>query len=475
MYFVHRFVLLTTIGAICLLGAFPALAQKVFDAKTALLDNGLQIVVVENHRAPVATHMIWYKAGAIDELPQKSGIAHFLEHLMFKGHEYPELGSYAPGEFSRIVRSIGGEDNAFTGQDYTAYHQSVAVEHLEQMMRIEAARMRGLNVAPEEIASENKVICEERRQRIDNNPAAQLSEKMNAALFQNHPYGVPVIGWMEEMEKLGWEDAKAFYDKFYTPDNAILIVSGDVTLEKVVDMAKRTYGRLPRSAKSPSRTEKQIAKNAKKPENMLNDSQVITMRHKNIREAAFLRRYRVPGYRQNSEISLALEVLEEIMGAPSTGRLYKSIVVEQKLATNIGLYYLPGRWGDSIIGISATPASIDRIDELKAAIDKELQKIATEGPDESEVKSAVTRLIDSAVYARDSLSAPAMIIGSAMIVGIDLDDIENWPKMIGKVSAQDIKRAAQIYLNPNKPGQNAAVEGILLPENDNKNKAGEEK
>ena len=209
--------ILILVTGIFLFAFSPAYAQKVFDAKTAMLDNGLQIIVVENHRIPVATQMIWYKIGAADELPGKSGIVHFLEHLMFKGHEYPGLGIYDPGEFSRIVRSIGGKDNAFTGQDYTAYHQSVATKHLEKMMRIEAARMRGLNVPEKDVISENKVIQEERRQRTDNNPRAQLAEKMNAALFPVHPYGIPVIGWMEEMKTLSWEDAKHFFPDIKLP------------------------------------------------------------------------------------------------------------------------------------------------------------------------------------------------------------------------------------------------------------------
>jgi zinc protease len=442
----------------------PAYAQKIFNAKSATLDNGLQIVVVENHRVPVATQMLWYKVGAADELPGKSGIVHFLEHLMFKGHEYQGLGTYAPGEFSRIVRSIGGEDNAFTGQDYTAYHQSVAVEHLEEMMRIEAARIRGLNVPTEEVVSENKVIQEERRQRTDNNPSAQLAEKMNKALFPVHPYGIPVIGWMDEIQTLNWDDAKHFYDLFYTPNNAILVVSGDVTLPQVVDMAKRTYGLLPASKNTPSR----IRKHTKK---ALPPHEPIIMKHENVREPMFKRIYRVPSLRQNIFMAIntspALEVLEEIMGAPSTGRLYKSLVVEQKLAANIGLYYSSNSWDDGTLGISATPSSVDGVDALRTGIDKELRKMAENGPTPEEVTDAIKRLIDSSIFARDSLSAPAMIIGSNMVIGVPLEIIENWPEMISAVTADDIKMAAQIYLNPDKLTNTPPVEGILLPEDNN--------
>jgi len=460
----NSFSLLLLVAGLFVSTITPAYAQKVFNAKSAFLDNGLQIIVVENHRVPVATQMIWYKIGAADELPDKSGIVHFLEHLMFKGHKYPDLGKYAPGEFSRIVRSIGGKDNAFTGQDYTAYHQSVAVEHLEEMMRIEAARMRGLNVPEEEVKSENKVICEERRQRTDNNPSAQLAEKMNAALFPVHPYGIPVIGWMKEMKTLTWEDAKHFYDLFYSPNNAILVVSGDVTLPQVVEMAKRTYGLLPASTTVPSRIRRHTKKS-------FPPHEPIIMKHENVQEPLFRRVYRVPSGRQDLKTSLALEVLEEIMGAPSTGRLYKSLVIEQKLAANIGLYYSSNSWDDGTLGISATPVSADGVNSLRQTIDKELRKMIKDGPLPEEVADAIMRLKNSAVYARDSLSAPAMIIGSNMATGVSLADIENWPEMISAVTADDIKHAAQIYLNPDEPSRTPPIEGILLSED---NKEGEE-
>ncbi len=448
---------LSILSAVFILFAFaPACAEKMFNAKSAALDNGLQIVVVENHRVPVATHMIWYKVGAADELPGKSGIAHFLEHLMFKGHGYLGLGEYAPGEFSRIVRSIGGEDNAFTGQDYTAYYQSVAVEHLEKMMQIEAARMRGISMPEEDVVSENKVIQEERRQRTDNNPSAQLAEKMNAALFPAHPYGIPVIGWMEEIENHKRGDAKHFYDLFYNPDNAILVVSGDVTLPQIVEMAKRTYGKIPKGEPLPPRIRKHEEQN-------IPPHDPIIMKHENVREPLFKRIYRVPGYRQDTNTSLALEVLEEIMGAPSTGRLYRALVIEKKLAANIGLYCSLGSWDDGTLGISATPSSVDGVSALRDAIDDELRKMASDGPTEEEVKDAIKRLKNSAIFAQDSLSAPAMIIGSNMVVGIPLDDVENWPEAISTVTAEDIKQAAMVYLNPDRPTSTPYIEGILLP------------
>ncbi len=427
---------------------------KIFNAKTHTLDNGLQIIVVENHRSPVVTHMIWYKVGAADEPQGQSGIAHFLEHLLFKGHEYKGLGSYEPGEFSKIVRKLGGEDNAFTSQDYTAYYQSVAKEHLEKMMTIEAARMRGLNVAEKDIASENKVIQEERRQRTDNNPGSLLLEQLKAALFTNHPYSIPVIGWMHEVKKLNKDQIMEFYDRYYAPNNAVLVISGDVIAQDVFDIAKRTYGILP-SANTPKR------KRTTSPP-FIADT-LITLHHENVKEPVYKRIYRVPSYRQNAGESLALEVLEEIMGGGSTSRLYKSLVIDKKLATNIGFSYQGAAWDDSILGISATPSSIDKIEELEQAISNELKKLIKEGITDEELSDSITRMQADAIYARDSLSGPAMIIGYNVITGSSLDDIENWSEYISHVSKDQIQAVAKKYLNPDMPYNHPPVTGLLLP------------
>ncbi|MFP4097732.1 MAG: M16 family metallopeptidase [Alphaproteobacteria bacterium] len=431
-------------------------AQSVFDAKEAILDNGLRIVVVENSRVPVATQMLWYKVGAADELPGKSGIVHFLEHLMFKGHAYPGLGSYEPGEFSRIVRSVGGEDNAFTSQDYTAYYQSVAVEHLEEMMRIEAARMRGLNVSREDVISENKVIREERRQRTDNNPQAQLTEKMKRTLFPVHPYGIPVIGWMEEIETLTWDDAKYFYDQYYTPSNAILIVSGDVTLPQVIAMAERTYGILPTG-------DSVLVHTRKAAQGSIGPREPIIMEHENVEQPLFRRFYRLPSARQNKRESLALSVLEEILGAPSTGRFYKALVVGHKLAANTSFFYDGSAWDDGTAFFSATPVSADAVVDLRKGVDDVLRNIAEHGPTEEEVNNAIKRLQSRAIYARDSLSGPAMIIGRALVSGQSLDDIETWPEQISRVRGEDVQAVARAYLHPDHLTDTPPVEGILLP------------
>ncbi|PCJ99376.1 MAG: peptidase M16 [Zetaproteobacteria bacterium] len=433
--------------------------DKVFNAKSYMLDNGLQIVVVENHRAPVITHMIWYRAGAADEPRGKSGIAHFLEHLLFKGQKHTQLGNLEPGEFSRIVRSLGGEDNAFTSQDYTAYYQSISKEHLEKVMTMEAGRMRGIDIPLEEFQSEKKVIQEERRQRTDNTPHAQMAEQMTEALFPNHPYGIPVIGWMHEIQALEWTDAKTFYDQYYAPNNAILIVSGDVNAEDVLKIAKRTYGII-------KRADTPIRQRTISPPFISKTS--VTLMHKSIKELQFRRTYRVPSHRQDAHASLTLEVLEDIIGGGATSRLYKSLVIEQKLATNISLSYNSASWNDSTLSISTTPASIEKMDALIDAIDHELRKIVRDGVTDQELTDTISRMQANAIYARDSLSGPAMIIGYNLVTGSTLDDIEYWPQKIETVTQDKIKEIVSTYLNPDRPYKTPYVEGILLPKTTSK-------
>ncbi len=431
------------------LSAYAQQGTKVFNAETFKLDNGLEIVVIPNNRAPIVTHMVWYRVGAADETTGKSGIAHFMEHLMFKGST-----GLAPGEFSKTVRSLGGNDNAFTSQDYTAYYQSIAVEHLEKVMTMEAGRMRGMAPPLEEVESERKVILEERRQRTDNNPQSRFSEQMGAALYVNHPYGTPIIGWFHEMEKLTWEDAKNFYDKWYGPNNAILVVSGAVTRQQVHEMAQRIYGSLQPITLPPRQ------RTISPP---LHGQPKMILHHPAVRQPVVQRSYRVPSYRQNAKDSLALQVLEEIVGGGPTSRFYKSLVVDQKLATTVSLSYRAESWDDSILIVHAAPAPDIHPEKIEQAIESELRKLVKDGITEDELRDAKTSLQDAAIYARDSLSGPAMIFGYGLATGASVDDIEYWPDQIEKVSAQQILSVAQRYLDPDQKFDHPPVTGYLLP------------
>lgn len=431
-----------------------ALAQehtqpKVFNAESHTLENGLEIVVIPNAIAPVVTHMVWYRVGAADETFGHSGLAHFLEHLMFKGSE-----GLPPGEFSKTIKALGGRGNAFTSYDYTAYFQSVAKEHLDTVMKMEAGRMRGLNPPLEEVTSELMVVQEERAQRTDNSPRAKFLETLNAALYINHPYGRPIIGWMDEIKALDWESAKAFYDAHYAPNNAVLIVSGDVTPADVFALAQTHYGAIERRDLTP-RTWPQLPP--------LSGVTKLTLHDEKIRQPSVTRFYIAPSTAQNKEHALALQVLEDIVGGGPTSRLYKSLVIDQKLATDVSLYYNSTSIGFGEIQISAALAPETSPETLESAIDAELEKLITDGVTQLEIYDTVRRLQADAIYARDSVTGPAMIIGRSLITGSTLDDIEYWPQDIERVTPEMVQNVAQLYLNPSNENTRF-VTGYLLSE-----------
>lgn len=432
--------------------------DKTFNAETFTLDNGLQVVVVPNHRAAVVTQMVWYKVGAADEAVGTSGIAHFLEHLMFKGSEVIGDDPLPPGEFSKTVRSIGGQDNAFTSLDYTAYFQSFPVQHLERMMRMEAGRMRGMTLPPEEVRAERDVILEERRQRIDNDPRAQFNEHLMAMLYVNHPYATPVIGWAQEMATLTRDDAVSFYNTWYAPDNAILVLSGDVTVDTVKPLAEKIYGgiQVPENQASARRRVDTISP-------PLPGQVHMTFTDSTIRQPVVRKMIQGPSMTTNKHDALSLEIIADIMGGGPTSRLYKSLVVEQKLASNIGLSYAPYNRHGSTIWIYGVPLPDTKPHDLMDAIDLELQKLADHGVEAGELGDSIQRLQSDAIYARDSLSGPAMIIGRALATGGTLDDIEYWPRDIETITTDDLQKTAQRYLAPNTPDQPRSVTGFLLP------------
>lgn len=434
----------------------PAMAQpapetrnRVFNAETFTLANGMPVVVIPNHRVPVITHMVWYRVGAADEQPGKSGIAHFLEHLMFKGTD-----TMAPGEFSKTIRALGGNDNAFTSQDYTAYFQSISVDHLEKVMTMEASRMRGLNPPESDFLSERQVIIEERRERVENDPRSWLAEQMRYALFPNHPYGVPVIGWHSEMAALTWADAKAVYDTWYAPNNAILIVAGDITAEQLKPLAEKIYGVL-KPETVPERQWRTIPP--------LPGSYRVVVHHPTFRQPMWQRYYRAPSFRQNKQDALALQVLENIMSGGAATRLYKALVVEQKIATNASLGYNADAWEDATISAGAVPADGNTVDDVEKAIEDQFRLLIREGVTESELREAKTRMKDAADYARDSLAGPAMVIGAALASGATLDDVEYWPYDIEQVTAAQVQDVAKRFLNPDNMGQRPHVTGLALP------------
>lgn len=441
----------------------PTGAEKTFHAEYFSLENGLEIVVIPSHRVPVVTHMVWYRVGAADEQPGVSGIAHFLEHLMFKGS-----GDLKPGEFSQVIRALGGNDNAFTSQDYTAYFQSISKDHLETVMRMEAGRMRGLNIARDEVRSERDVILEERRQRVGNNPQAQLGEHLDAALYPNHNYGIPVLGWEHEMAQLDYEDAVTFYNRWYGPNNAILVVSGDVTGTQVYELAQKIYGPLA-SVPVPQRQRTEIPA-------LAGETRIVS-RDKQVQQPMIQKSIRAPSYRQDAKTSLALDVLQEIMGGGSSARLYHSLVADQKIAVSAGMSYRSGTYDDGEVSLYASPVPGQDLETLERALDEELRKLISGGLKDGELQEAIKRLQAAAVFARDSLSGPAMIFGQALATGSGIDDIEYWSAFIAQVTEDDVIAAAKIWLNPDNESKNPPVIGYLLPaeSSDHKDQKAEEK
>jgi zinc protease len=423
----------------------PARAA-VFDPTHFTLANGLEVVVVSDHRAPVVTHMVWYRVGAADEPRGKSGIAHFLEHLMFKGTD-----TLGPGEASRIIAKIGGNENAFTSKDYTAYYQTVAPGALDTVMKIESDRMVNLKLERDHVLSERDVILEERRTRTDNSDAAKFGEQINAAMFLAYPYRIPIIGWEHEIRQLSQEDAIRFYERWYAPNNAILIVAGDVTAETVRAMAEKHYGPIPR---------RDIAKRDRVKEPPQIAPRRLSMRSPQIGQARYSRRYLAPSHAYgDTEDNLALDVLTEILGGGTTSRLYRSLVVEAKVAVSAGSWYGGDSIGPSTFGFHASPAQGKTVEDVEAAIEVEIEKLLAEGVSAKELSSAIKRLTRSAIFARDSVTAPARIIGAALASGASIEDIESWPDRVATVTTEDVAKAARAVLRIER-----SVTSTLLPE-----------
>jgi len=430
-----------------LLLAFSAntASAGVFNPDTFTLNNGMQVVVVKNHRVPVVTHMVWYRVGSADEGPGESGIAHFLEHLMFKGTKKRK-----PGEFSKILARNGGQENAFTSSDYTAYFQTVAADRLEMVMEMEADRMTNLVLSAEAVDTEKKVVLEERRSRTDNNPSGILAEQVNAALYLNYPYRRPVIGWAHEIEALSLEGVMAFYKKWYAPENAILVVAGDITVEKLRPLAEKYYAAIPRgpgvNRLRPTEPPQQVTRR-------------VTLKDSRVRQPSWSRTFLAPSYLSGAiEHAYALQVLADIFGGGASSRLNRALVVDDKIAVSAGSDYGASDRGPSSFSLHASPRPGVDMAELEKRVEGELAKLLKDGVTASEVERAKKRMQAKAVYARDSQSAGARTLGAALAIGMAVEDVESWPDRIGAVTVDAVNKAARAVL---KEGR--SVTSLLLP------------
>lgn len=402
------------------------------------LANGLTVVVIPDRRAPVVTHMVWYRAGAADEPVGRSGIAHYLEHLMFKG-----TPSHPNGAFSKIVAQIGGQENAFTSSDYTAYFQRVAKENLALVMGLEADRMQNLMLDPATAAPELKVVLEERSMRTDNDPSAKLGEAVDAMLHPNHPYRIPVIGWRSEIEKLTVKDAIAFYDRFYTPNNAILIVAGDVDEATVRPLAEATYGRVPRRAEPGERVRPQD------PESVVTRSVVLA--DERVTQPTWRRVYEVPSSRTAKPgESEALDLTADILGGGSTSRLYRELVIDKGLAAQAGTYYQSTMLDDGKFVVYAVPRDGVAVADLAKAVDAVVAKFVAEGPTADEVARSSNKVLAEAIRAQDNQGTLARIFGEGLAIGMTIPDIQTWPSRIRATGVAAVKEAATTWLTPER-------------------------
>jgi len=438
-----RSILLTAAAIAAALSA-PALAatEQVADFTLA---NGLELVVIPDHRAPVVTHMIWYKVGAADETPGKSGLAHFLEHLMFKG-----TAKHPAGQFSQVVARLGGQENAFTSQDYTAFFQRVPSEKLNTVMAFEADRMTGLQLTDEVVLPERNVILEEQNQRVRNNPRARLGEQIEAALYLNNPYGKPVIGWRHEMEGLTRDDAIGFYRRFYGPNDAVVVVAGDVDPQDALKMAQETYGKVPRHNGILPRVRPQEPQPAA--------ARSLTLADPRVEQPIMQREYLVPSFATAKPgESATLEVLSHILGSGSNSRLYTALVVDKNVAVGAGAWYESSAVDMTKFGIYCAPRPDVTLPQVEAATDAVIEQVIDKGITPAELERSKTKLIADAVYAHDSQASMARWYGEALTTGATVADIEHWPDRIRAVTAEQVQEAARHWLDKRR-----SVTGYLI-------------
>jgi zinc protease len=419
------------IGFACLLPLLTfSVHAEVFE-KT--LGNGLKVIVKEDHRAPVLVQQIWYRAGSMDERTGKTGVAHVLEHMMFKGTK-----AVPAGEFSKRIAAAGGRENAFTNYDYTAYFQQLHKSKLPLAMKLEADRMQNLQLSAVEFNKEIKVVMEERRMRTDDDPHSLMDEKLMAAAYQEHPYQHPVIGWMNDLEAMTASDAQKWYKTWYAPNNAVLVVAGDVKASKVFAMAERYYGKIPAHQLPARRHYSEPAQVGIKRITVKAPAQLPHL----------IMSYHAPTLRDANKDSVpyALEVLAGILDGNESARLNKSLVRDQQIASEVGAGYDGTARGPSMFTVEGTPSEGKTVAELEAAIRDQLAKLIRDGVSADELQRIKAQVTANEVYKRDSVFYQAMQIGQLECVGLSYQAIPVMLKKIQEVTAQQVQEAARDIL-----------------------------
>ena len=430
--------------------AFADNATEEWAPETFTLENGMEVIVLPDHRAPVVTHMVWYKVGAVDEDPGKSGIAHLFEHVMFK-----ETDDIADGEFDSIISRLGGQNNAFTSWDYTAYYERVAKQHLGKMMELEAERMTDLIIDEDPEGSfitERDVVKEERRQRVDNNPGVILREKVLAEFWKGHPYEITVIGRMDEVEALTPQDGIDFYKKYYSPENAILVVAGDVTGDEVKTLAEEHYGAIEPSG---------LVDGTRKWADVAPLSETIEITHSDpkVRQPVWYRYFDGTSQKRDSEFSLALEVGLDVLGGGNTSLLYVALVEEQKVAVNAGTFAWTGLHDNGPAVVYATPSPGVSMEDLEAAVTAELAKILEAGFSDEDIERVRNAMAAEAIYARDSQQSMANLFGGWAAIGGSIDALMSYPDDVRAVTTEEALAAVRKTFAEG----NHYIEAQLLP------------
>jgi len=418
----------------------------VFYPSNFTLSNGLEVIVVPNHLAPVVNQMVWYKVGAADEVAGKNGLAHYLEHLMFRG-----TSNIPPGEFSKLIAGQGGQDNAFTSYDYTAFYETVEASRLPMIMQMEADRMHNLRISPETAEPELHVVLDERQQRTDNDPDGRFIEQLDHKFMPHYPYGRPVIGWKREIEKLTAADAQKFYETHYAPNNAVVIISGDVTVEEVMRLAAATYGSVPRRDVA----ERHVFGPAPSPV-----SHDFIRTDAGVEQASIVWRFAVPSYAtQKDTEAYAYEVLAEALDGGEVGILYQKLVAERGVASSVETSYDPDARGETSFTLAATPRPGQRYQKLESDLRAVLQESAEKGLDTTAVQNAKQRLQRSAIFAREGVVMPGYAFGMALTTGHTVSDVEEWPDRIDAVTVEQVNDALRSLAK--SPRQ---IMGALLPD-----------
>ena len=410
------------------------------------LPNGMKVLVKRDSRAPTAVHMVWYRAGSMDEVNGRTGVAHVLEHMMFKGTK-----TLAPGEFSRRVAAMGGRENAFTSRDYTGYFQQIHTSRLPEVMRLEADRMANLQLSTEEFAKEIRVVMEERRLRTEDRATALVYEQLMATAFTAHPYRHPIVGWMSDLESMTAADAQAWYDAWYSPSNAILVVAGDVDPEAVWALAQQTYGVIPARELPPRKPQ------VEPPQRGLRRIEVKAPAENPYVAMAF----RVPklGSVDGDREPYALEVLASLLGGGETARFTRNVVRGARVANRAGAGYDMTQRGPALFVLDGVPAEGRSTQDVERALRAEIERIAREGVPQSELDRVKVQYVAGQVYKRDSVFAQAMELAGLEIVGLSHRDADRILERIRSVGVDEVRAVAAKYF-----GDDGLTVATLLPQ-----------